>query len=300
MNAMNYKIWTGIWAVLAIVGSGGVLASRTSAGSAGPPAAPAAVAPATSSRAQVSGFVVDVVNARADGFHVDVDVQIIGKESAGEQQVFTPGPVLLAPGGAPMQLVSGSIDGRRMTLRFDRPDGVLLHSGDALTLRMFALTPRDAAPDQAEGVPPAPHADALARLSAASNASVRPVSARAALGPATAVVRSVAVDGTSVRFSGHLDGLSQAELQVATLAGTVLVAADGTLSKPSSLRAGFGPDGSSFEFDFEQPPAAGAQLRLALSANASPNVPDSAVARLLPLRAVPAEGAIAIPGLGAP
>lgn len=238
--------------------------------------------------------------ARADGFHVEVDVQIIGKESAGDEQVFTPGPVLLAPGGAPMQLVSGPSSGRHMTLRFDRPDGLLLHSGDALTLRMFGLTSRGAAPGQAQNVLPAPPVDALARLSAASNASVREVSARAALGPATAVVQSVAVDGGSVRFSGHLEVLSQSELQAVTLSGKVLIGADGTVSKPSSLRAGFGPDGSSFEFEFEQAPGAGAQLRLARAANASPNVSESAVSGLLPLRTAPAHAAIALPAAGAP
>ena len=291
------RAWASFWAIVLVAGSVAALSAATNGGP--PSVAPSSVAPLTAS-AEVSGFTVNVRDARADAFHVEVEVEIAGRTEVGDHLVFTPGPALLMPDGTTLDLVAGHDAGRSMTLRFDRTGDGVLSTGDELKLVMVGLRSRTASPFDLGDIDAHHSPAALARLSAASNAEVHKVNSNLSLGPGTAVITDVAIDGNRTRVAGYLTGYSRAEIQATTLSDTVGLGSDGVSIRPVSLRSGFGPEGSRWEFDFDTPLGSLDALRLSLRLDAPASLPQEELGRVLAYRATPAIASVDLTALHAP
>lgn len=244
-----YRSWIALWVGLAI------LASAWTVATARPPSMPASglrslspVQTAPSTIAQVSGFSVEAMEAKANGLYIDVVVEVNGRPEAGDDLLFLPGPVLTWPGGEESRLLSGSSDGRRISLRFDRGSVAMARQGDELLLTMYGLAPRG------YGQPPATALTLPAQLrvvlKGATNGRSIQLPERMALGDGHVALDRVLIDGGWVRVAGHFEQLSPPDVAALSLRQSLLSDTSGLTVSPAASRSGYGVDGNGFHLDF--------------------------------------------------
>lgn len=247
--SVAYRSWLALWSGLAVLASVWTVAvaQSTSQRTSGLPSL-SAVQTTPSRVTQVSGFTVEAVDAVANGLYIDVVVTVEGRPEAGDDLLFLPGPTLTWPSGEKSRLLSGSADGRVISLRFDRGSQAAAHRGDQLLLTLYDLAPRGAG-QQPAAVPMLP-AQLKVVLRDATNGRSVPLAGRMSLGDGSAVLDRAQIDGAWVRVVGHFEGLALSDVAALSLRQSSMVDASGLAIAPVATRSGYGTDGTGFHLDF--------------------------------------------------
>ena len=281
-SMITYRWWIALWSALAILTTVWTAAAERSP-SAPPVGLPsfASSPPEAAASVHVSGFDISAVHASASGLYVDVVVSVEGNPGAGDNLLFTPGPILAWPTGEQSKLISGSNDGRLMSLRFVREGTSPAMPGEKLTLMLYGVTSREHATVPA-AVPVLPSALSVLLDEATNGTSVSLGDSRLVIGNGNVVLDELRTDAGMMRVAGHFEGISREDVTALSVRGSRLsTAGDGSLS-PSSIRAGYGPQGMNFHLDFAlaDGDATLLQFSVSIAPNAAEPPPSAAIGAL--------------------
>lgn len=239
--------------------------------------------PASADAVEVSGYDVHVLAARIAPFSAEVDVRVDGRPETGSRLLFAPGPSLVWPDGSVSPLKTLHVDGRMMTLRFDRLSGHALPSGVELKIGFTAVV----AADSREAPPALPVTPryVAAVASEVANPTVSGLNVvQQRLGPGAVRLDEIWQSPDGQRLRGHLVGFTDAEIQSTSLGRSRIVTGAGQSRLPSSSVTGLGADAGYFELDFYGPPLASQRLQVQLVIDDEPHESVDALSRLTSLQ----------------
>ncbi len=272
MSNMMKRSWLAGWAICAVAGLGIIAALSASASSRAPegpelPFRPPDVA-APSAKADIQGFTISVLDARASGLTVDVEIWIDGREEFGEELVLLGGPAIIWSDGTETTLSRGTADGRHFVMTFDRPPNAELSAGDQVKVIFHGAAPRGQS-----GQAPAPEVQIarmpvvlLASLSEARNPVVRSLATQVPAGPGSIIMDAVLRDGGDLRVVGRVVGFSRNDAALLSMRETKLLTSSGESISPTNFRFSAESEGGQFMFDFKDTGAAVQALEVRLSA----------------------------------